>query len=189
MAADIDAADTEDADAVVELWVALARGQRAYGSHLHAGDNREQIRDAVARHVITDGLRVARVEEDIAGSDEGVVDAAVDGLDEAAVAGIAGFVMFDLETGAYEQDVTRGVVRNLYVRPTFRGQGIGSDLLAAAERTLVADGADVVSLEAMMANEGARRFYTDHGYTPHRVEFEKRVPEGDRSDTHSKEGG
>lgn len=188
MAVDIDAADAADADALVELWVALARGQRAFGSHLHAESNREQIRDAIARHVITDGLRVARVEEDPAGSDEGVLDAALDDLDESAVAGVAGFVMFDLEAGAYDQDVTRGVVRNLYVRPSFRGQGVGSDLLEAAERSLLAGGADVVSLEAMMANEGARRFYLDHGYSPHRVEFEKRLDDA-RSDTHTKEDG
>jgi ribosomal protein S18 acetylase RimI-like enzyme len=90
---------------------------------------------------------------------------------------IAGFVMFGLESGAYEQDVVRGVIHNLYVRPASRDAGIGSRLLSAAEAALDDEGADVVSLEAMTANEAAVAFYERHGYRPHRVEMEK--PLGD----------
>lgn len=164
MTVTIEAGDAADTDAIAELWVALATDQRAYGSHLLAEENREQIRDAIARHVVLDGLRVARPES------------------EDSDLPIVGFVMFDVETGAYEQDVDRGIVRNLFVRPGHRDEGIGGALLSAAEEALADAGADVVALEAMFSNEDARRFYMNQGYYPHRVEFEKRVG----NDTHSK---
>ncbi|WP_380677635.1 GNAT family N-acetyltransferase [Salinigranum sp. GCM10025319] len=157
----IEPATLSDVDALVDCWVELARGQRAYDSHLAAEENRTPVREALAQHVVTDGVRVAR--------DDGVV----------------GFVMFSIESGDYEQTLTRGVVHNLFVAPEARRQGIGSALLAAAEEALTAAGADVVSLEAMATNDGARRFYERHGYHTHRVELEKPT----RSDTHSKEDG
>ena len=157
----IESATLSDVDTLVDRWVELARGQRAYDSHLAAEGNRTPVREALAQHVVTDGVRVAR--------DDGVV----------------GFVMFSIESGNYEQTVTRGVVHNLFVVPAARRQGVGSALLAAAEEALAALGADVVSLEAMATNDAARRFYERHGYHPHRVELEKPT----RSDTHSKEDG
>jgi len=100
---------------------------------------------------------------------------------------IAGFVMFGLESGAYEQDVVRGVIHNLYVRPASRDAGIGSRLLSAAEAALEDEGADVVSLEAMTANEAAVAFYERHGYRPHRVELEK--PLGDPVESRARRSG
>ena len=150
-----------DADRLAELWVDLARDQRAYGSHLLAAPNRESVREGLARSIVTGGLLVART---------------VDG-------DLAGFVEFAPETGGYRQDVDRGVIENIYVRPTHRGIGVGADLLAAAESRLLDSGVDRVSLEVLAANEAAQRFYARQGYRPHRVEMEK-APE---SDTHSKE--
>ncbi|MFC6973626.1 GNAT family N-acetyltransferase [Halomicroarcula sp. GCM10025709] len=147
---EIRSAQTADADTIADQWVALAAGQRAHGSHLSTDANRSAIREVILQRIVTDRLRVA-------------VD------DEAVV----GFVMFSVETGRYEQDVVRGVVENLYVVPSARDDGIGSALLTAAEDALAAAGVDVISLEAMADNDGARRFYHAHGYTPHRVEFEK----------------
>jgi ribosomal protein S18 acetylase RimI-like enzyme len=152
----IEAATTDEVDAIVDRWVDLARGQRDHGSHLLSEANRGVVRDAVSRHVVTGGLLVARA-------------------DDRRV----GFVMFGPETGSYEQDSDRGVVENIYVVPDRRGEGVGSALLAAAETELTDAGADAVVLEAMTGNEGARRFYRRHGYEPHRVELEK------ESDTHS----
>jgi len=157
----IEPATLTDVDPLVDLWVDLARDQRAYDSHLAGEANRTPVREALAQHVVTDGVRVARAD------------------------GIVGFVMFGLEQGDYEQTVTRGVVHNLFVVSGSRGHGVGSALLGAAESALARAGADVVSLEAMAANERARRFYERHGYRPHRVELEKPA----RSDTHSKEDG
>lgn len=147
---DVDRPATDEADAIADMWVALAREQRPHGSHLLADANRAHVRASVARHVVAGDLLVARR------ADEPV-----------------GFVWFELETGAYEQDATRGLVRNLYVRPDHRGEGVGSDLLAAAEERLRSAGAETLSLEVLAANEDARRFYRRHGYSPHRVELEK----------------
>jgi ribosomal protein S18 acetylase RimI-like enzyme len=157
----IGAPETDEVDDVVDLWLDLARGQRGYGSHIYADANRQAVREAVARSVVADGIRVAHDPE------------------------VVGFVMYDLEVGRFEQAVTRGVVHNIYVAPDSRGEGIGTALLAAAEAALADAGADVVALEAMADNEDAVRFYERHGYRPHRVELEKATGETE-SDTHSK---
>ncbi|MFC6824796.1 GNAT family N-acetyltransferase [Halopelagius fulvigenes] len=156
----VDRPSMEEVDAVADMWVDLAASQRAYRSHIRGPENRGTIRDAMARHVVTDGLRVARIDDEI-----------------------VGFVMFGLERGEYVQDVTRGVVRNIYVEPSARNRGVGSKLLSTAERELRDADADAITLDVMAGNEEARRFYEQHGYSPHRVEIEKRV----ESDTHSKE--
>lgn len=155
----IEPATMDEVDEVADQWTELARGQRAYGSHLRVEPNRSAIRDAVARGVVAGGVLVARDPEPV------------------------GFVMFGPENPTYEEDVERGVVQNLYVRPERRGEGIGSALLDAAEERLADAGAAVVSLEAMADNADARRLYRERGYRPHRVEFEKRL----ESDTDTKE--
>jgi len=147
--------ETGEADRLVELWLALADGQRAYGSHLLVEENSERIRESILRHVVSESLLVARDGE------------------------VVGFVMFSTETGSYEQDHSRGVVENLYVVPDRRDEGIGTALLAAAEARLSELGADAIALDVMADNESARRFYRDRGYRPHRVELEKPAS-GDR---------
>jgi len=147
---------TGDADAMADQWVDLATGQRRLGSHLRADDNRERIHETMLQHVVTATALVARRS-----------------TDDADGSGLAGFVTFGRESEAYQQDVVRGLVHNLYVRPADRGEGLGGALLAAAESTLTDRGVEVVGLEAMAANDDARRFYERHGYEPHRVELEK----------------
>jgi len=154
-----------DVDAVTDMWVDLAEGQREFGSHLFADGNRTTVREAIARNAVGDQLLVAR-------------DESSDDRTE-----IVGFVTFGVESDGYDQDVTRGVVRNIYVEPDRRGDGIGSALLDAAETRLAERGADAVSLDVMADNEDARRFYRRHGYAPHRVELEKSV----ENDTLTKE--
>lgn len=157
----IEAATTDDVATVADQWVALADDQRAYGSHLLAGANRETIRQRLMAHAVSGTLLVAR--------DERVV----------------GFVMFEVESGAFEQDVDRGLIHNVYVEPAARNEGVGSALLAAAEERLAAAGVDVVAIEALAGNEAAARLYRRHGYEPHRIEFER----GLESDTHSNADG
>lgn len=146
----IEPANPEDVQAVADLWVDLAADQRSHGSHLLADPNRSVVRDALVRHAVTGGLLVGRV----------------DGA-------IVGFVMFEPESGSYEQDVARGVIHNLYVIPAHRGEGIGSELLSAAEAALQQAGIEVVALEVMAANDAAQRFYGRHGYDTHRLELER----------------
>ncbi|NHN48912.1 GNAT family N-acetyltransferase [Halostella sp. JP-L12] len=158
---DVERPTTDDLDAIVEQWVALATEQRAHGSHLAAEGNREAVRETVARAIVTDCARVARDDGDL-----------------------LGFVTFEPGSSSYEQDVRRGHVQNLYVRPDARGAGVGAALLDAAERALASAGADVVSLEALADNAAARRFYRREGYDVHRVTMEKSL--ADESDNHSK---
>lgn len=160
----IESPDPHAAEALTELWLALARGQREHDSHLLAEPNRNRIRDLFARYGATDRLLVARSDDRSSGDVE---------------TDIVGFVMFRERADNYEVDCERGLVENLYVVPGRRGEGIGSDLLAAAERQLREQGVETISLEAMAQNHAARRFYRRQGYRPHRIEFEKSLEEGD----------
>jgi ribosomal protein S18 acetylase RimI-like enzyme len=151
-----------EADAVADLWVALAREQRPHGSHVDPDANRDAISESMARHAVDGGLTVAREDDDI-----------------------VGFVRFDVERGPLVQDRTRGVVRDLYVVPARRDEGVGARLLDAAEAALRDRGVTVVALEALVANADAVRFYERQGYRRHRIEFEREVendkrPRGDR---------
>ena len=159
----IKAGETDDADALAALWVELADGQRRHGSHLRAAPNHDRIRQAMLQHAVTDTVLVARKQV----TDGGVSD------DEEMAGDVVGFVTFGRESEEYTQDLVRGIVHNIYVREGDRGVGVGAALLSAAERILDERGADAVALQAMAANEAARRFYRRNGYEAHRVELEK----------------
>lgn len=150
----VEPGDISVADDVAALWVRLADDQQSYGSHLLAEPNRDLARDSAAQHAVTGGLLVAR-----------------DGSE------LVGFITFSKEHGDYDVGVERGLVHDLFVRPSHRDGGIGSRLLNAAERRLANDGIDRVSLEAMASNTDARRFYERHGYEQFRVELEKTLDE------------
>lgn len=158
----IEVATTDDLDRLADLWVALVEGQRQHGTHLRGEPNRQIARDVLGRYVAVDDLLVAREDEQI-----------------------VGFAMVHVETGLYQQDATRGIVDNVFVEDSARDSGVGSQLLEAAERLLRQEGADVLSLSVLAANEGARRLYERAGYVPHRIELEKPV----RSDTDTNEDG
>jgi len=159
--------EQERADELADRWVSFAARQREHGSHILAEGNRTRIRESITRHIVGDRLLVARERR------------------------MLGFVMFCLESGTYEQSITRGIVENLYVVPDRRSEGIGSVLLEAAERRLRERGVDAVALEVMTSNERARSFYREHGYTPHRLECEKSLDgepgQGAENDNHSKD--
>jgi len=153
-----------DLDAVVGLWVALVADQRAHGTHLLPEANRAAARDVLSQYVATDRVFVAR-------SPDGSAP--------------IGFVMHHVENGFYTEDDSRGVVDNIYVEPAYRGQGVGSRLLDAAERALGEAGAGVLAISVMAANERARELYEERGYGLHRHVLEKPV----KSDTHSRDDG
>jgi len=148
-------------DVLTDYWVELASDQRQYGSRLLAAENSAAVAETIARHIVTDGLLVARENNDI-----------------------LGFVMYTVEDGRYIQDQQTGVIVNLYVRPASRNKAIGSTLLSAAEAELAEAGVETVTLEVLAANDDARRFYDRHDYQPHRVELAKSI----ENDTHSKGG-
>ncbi|KAA9400047.1 GNAT family N-acetyltransferase [Haloarcula sp. CBA1130] len=140
----------DDVDTIVDLWVRLAESQRAHGSHLFGSRNRTAVRETVVQRIVAENVRVARIDRQV-----------------------VGFVMVTIDSGRYEQDETRGIIENIFVRPVHRNQGIGSELLETAEELLRRAGADILALEAMVDNESARQFYRTHGYAPHRIELEK----------------
>jgi ribosomal protein S18 acetylase RimI-like enzyme len=158
----VEPATTGDTEALADLWVALVADQRAHGAHLLAGENRSTARDFLGQSVAGDRVHVAR-----------------------ARGGVVGFVMFHVETGAYEQDTTRGVVDNVFVTPEYRDCGVGSRLLDAAEAALRERGAETLAISVLAANDAARRLYERRGYETQRLVLERPA----ESDTHSKEAG
>ncbi|MFY4811830.1 GNAT family N-acetyltransferase [Haloarcula sp. AONF1] len=147
---EIDTASMDDVDTIVDLWVRLAESQRAHGSHLFGDRNRTAVRETVVQRVVAENVRIACIDQHI-----------------------VGFIMVTIDSGRYEQDETRGIIENIFVKPVHRNQGIGSKLLDTAEELLRQAGADILALEAMADNESARQFYRAQGYAPHRIELEK----------------
>lgn len=143
------------ADVLVSLWMDLAEGQREFGSHLLREPNQLPIRDTICQHIATGRVFIARDDT------------------------IWGFVTFTVEVTEFEQDATRGIVENLYVKSEYRNNGVGSELLEAAQEDLKTRGVDVIALESMAENKSGRAFYRSHGYQPHRVEMEKPVRESE----------
>ena len=168
----VEPATTDDVDAVTDMWVELAVGQREHGATLRAEANRATVREWAAQSAVTGELIVARDPNAASG----------DGPDGEATGGPTdpiGFVGFSLERGGYKRDGVRGTVSNLFVVPERRREGVGAALLDAAERALEGAGADHVALEALAANDRAREFYADNGYDPHRVELTKPLGDDD----------
>lgn len=162
----IEPATQDDVERITELWVRLARDQRDHDSFVHADANRETMQETLAAHAHTDGLLVAR--------DNGTV---------------VGFTSFSLERGTLSLDATRGVLSNIYVEPAYRGRGVGTALLEAAEEALREQGAEIVILEVMADNEAARRFYERREYETYRVAMKRLLEDPSENDTHSKEDG
>lgn len=175
-----------DLGVLVEMWVDLAADQREYGSHIRPEDNRKTIRNALAHSIVVDEVLVARREssaEDDRTSDDNDWTPAKDDRtsddDSETADELLGFVQFSLQSNEYDQDCSRGLISNVYVRPEHRNSSIGTRLLSAAETNLENSGADVVSLEAMAGNANARRFYRRHGYEAHRIVLEKSLAADD----------
>jgi len=147
---DVAPAEMDDLERLVELWLDLAEGQRAHGSTVDPEANADTVRESLAQHLLTGGVLVARLDGDV-----------------------VGFVMFGPDTSGFDRARDRGVVRNVYVVPAARGEGIGTALMDAAEVRLGDEGFDEVVLEAMADNDDARRFYRERGYDPHRITLAK----------------
>ncbi|MGM0372234.1 MAG: GNAT family N-acetyltransferase [Halobacteriota archaeon] len=156
MAVSVSPAESADLDAVLECWVDLVQGQRAYGSHIEGEANREAARDLLGQYIAGEMLAVAR--------------RAVDDAEE-----ITGFVMFYRDQGLFEESVHRGVIENVYVVPSARGDGVGSALMDYAETELADRGVEVVGLSAMAENRTAREWYRSRGYEEHRVVMERQL--------------
>jgi GNAT superfamily N-acetyltransferase len=69
-----------------------------------------------------------------------------------------------------------GFVDILYVRPRARGGGVAADLMQAAATELAAKGVDMLELEVLASNDGARAVYERWGFAP--VELTLAAPVG-----------
>lgn len=79
---------------------------------------------------------------------------------------------FDLEFGGRV-----GTVTELFVVPEARKQGLGRQLIAAAESVLQAEGIEEYELQVSQHNAGARAFYARLGFTAFdRIPMSKAVP-------------
>jgi len=68
------------------------------------------------------------------------------------------------------------VLESIRVAPGSRGQGVGGQLVGAFFDWARDRGAEVASVTAYAANDGAQRFYRRHGFTPHDVTLRSPVP-------------
>ena len=68
-----------------------------------------------------------------------------------------------------EAGPTPAELLSIMVAPDRRGQGIGADLLAALIDACRARDLPLLDVTVDAANTGAQRFYTRHGFTPHRT--------------------
>jgi GNAT superfamily N-acetyltransferase len=58
------------------------------------------------------------------------------------------------------------VLESMRVQPDLRGHGIGGLLVEEFRRWARGAGAELASVTAYAANDGARRFYASHGFAP-----------------------
>ncbi len=73
-------------------------------------------------------------------------------------------------------DGHRGWIYSVAVHPERRQQGIGTSLVAQAERALTERGCMKINLQIMQGNEGVTAFYTSLGYAvEQRVSMGKRI--------------
>ncbi|MGF1723695.1 GNAT family N-acetyltransferase [Photobacterium nomapromontoriensis] len=61
-----------------------------------------------------------------------------------------------------------GLIDQFYLKPEWRQQGIGTELIPQIEQHAAAAGVNALSLEVNIGNKGARKFYENHGFIPRR---------------------
>jgi len=75
-------------------------------------------------------------------------------------------------------DGHRGWIYSVAVAPSHRRQGVGSRLVAHAERALIARGCVKINLQILEGNESVVAFYSKFGYAVEkRISMGKRIPE------------
>jgi ribosomal protein S18 acetylase RimI-like enzyme len=75
-------------------------------------------------------------------------------------------------------DGHRGWIYSVAVAPTHRRQGLGSRLVAHAERALISKGCVKINLQISEGNESVTAFYATLGYSSERrISMGKRIPE------------
>lgn len=82
-------------------------------------------------------------------------------------------------------DGHRGWIYSVAVSPSHHRQGIGSQLVAHAERALIAKGAVKINLQIMQGNEAVTAFYASLGFSVEkRISMGKPIPKNCLSPKH-----
>lgn len=93
----------------------------------------------------------------------------------AETTGQAGYLAGEVLAPSAMRTVSVAVLVSMYVRPAFRGQGIGRSLAAAFRDWARAEGAERMSVTAYTANTDAIRFYQRLGFAPRETQLEATV--------------
>ncbi len=93
---------------------------------------------------------------------------------------IAGFTVALLLQQSLEDQMAaipslRGRITELYVAVSYRGQGIGTKLIKAAEKHLQEKGCDVIRIEVFVPNVNAHSLYKKLGYDDRDIDMIKIV--------------
>ena len=105
---------------------------------------------------------------------------------ETLVATVEGRVVGMVEIAIVTPGLPGGAMRRvpsadlgIAVLPDWRGQGIGEQLMGAAEAWAREHGAEQIILDLSAANEGAKRFYDRLGYEVYGLQMRRWLREGD----------
>lgn len=105
---------------------------------------------------------------------EVVIDKKLEADDQLFFVAVAKEQVVGTIMGGY--DGHRGWIYSLAVAPAQRRQGIGSQLVAAAEQALIDRGCMKINLQIMEGNESVAAFYSSLGYSvERRVSMGKRI--------------
>ena len=105
-----------------------------------------------------------------------VIDKKLEAADDLFLVAVAGDVVIGTIIAGY--DGHRGWIYSMAVNPEHRKKGIGSRLLAAAEKHLASRGCVKVNLQILNDNHEVQAFYEANGYSVEdRISMGKRFPE------------
>ncbi|GAB4006432.1 hypothetical protein GCM10029992_57060 [Glycomyces albus] len=86
-----------------------------------------------------------------------------------------GYLVGEVVAASSMRQVRVAVLVSMYVRPAFRGRGIGRDLVAAFRDWAIERRADRMSVTAYTANADAIRFYERQGFITRQTQLEATV--------------
>lgn len=69
----------------------------------------------------------------------------------------------------------RGRITELFIRQSYRGQGIGTRLMQDVEKYLLQRGCNVIRVEVFVPNQDAHQFYKNLGYQDMDIDLIKQV--------------
>lgn len=143
-------------DGVHRAVLELVESQQAFGSQIDPCASATALREHLSR-LIVDGLVDVAIADDV----------------------LIGVVTVSTVDDALARTERVGVIEYLYVDPSYRGRGVGTELLTRGESRLREHGVDRIELEVLSLNTDAMQFYQARGYQVRRHRLGKRADAGD----------